>query len=492
MKNSKNRTPAVVRETENNRALAIVRVSTVEQAHEERFSIPHQRTHINEECRHRGFDLVHYFEFVQSGAKVLSDSSKERAEILRFIKEYDIRVVIVHELDRLARSMLDTLLFVDELEKLGVTFISIHDGFDTSTAQGKLQMQILSAFAEYFRKQLASKVMGGMVERAKEGKYLGRRPIGYGFGENGYVVIREEAKIVQMMADMYLEKNMGLRAIADHLNRMGIKSIRGHIWSHHSVFHVLDNEVYTGVFVWDQIRVENAHEPILDRVTWERIQARRRRKREVGGRAQNSFYLLSGLLRCGICKKGPLVGRQRQKDGYHHRYYTCNEYASKGTKACPGKYVRADVLEDLVLERVKELVALEGEESNMEIIPSDISLLKEELALMERELEKLAVMLVRAAEAYERGDYERDFFKKRKESINTAKAQLEIEIKGLKAKISGHFTQEELERRMKNRTENARAVMGESDPVKMKTQLQSLIDHIEVKDAEDFTIFYRG
>lgn len=481
-----------MKSTGGNRALAIVRVSTIEQAHEERYSIPHQRTHITEECRHRGLDLVHFFEFVQSGAKVLSDSGKEKAGVINFIKEYDINHVIVHELDRLARSMLDTLLFVDELNKLGVTFISIHDGFDTSTPQGQLQMHILAAFAEYFRKQLASKVMGGMVERAKEGKPLGRRPIGYGIGEKGFEIIPEEAKVVEMMADMYLIKNMGLRAIADHLNRMGIRSIRGQAWTHHSVYHVLENEVYTGTFTWDNIRVENAHEPILDRETWERIQARRQRKREVGGRAQNAFYLLSGLLRCGLCKDGPLVGRFRHKDGYHHRYYTCNTYASKGTGACPGKYVRADVLEGHVMDRIKELAASETDEPNMEIIPADISLLKEELGLKERELDKLKVMLVRAAEAYERGDYELDFFTQRKQNISALKSQLEEEIKGLRSKINGSFTQEELERRMKNRSLNARAVMEESDPVKVKMLLQSLIDHIEVRDADNFTIYYRG
>jgi len=74
----------------NSRAIAIVRVSTAEQAQEERFSIPHQKSHILEECRHRNLDLVHFFEFVQSGAKVLSDSSNERGEIINFLQDHNI------------------------------------------------------------------------------------------------------------------------------------------------------------------------------------------------------------------------------------------------------------------------------------------------------------------------------------------------------------------------------------------------------------------
>ncbi|WP_375167419.1 recombinase family protein [Desulfofundulus thermocisternus] len=72
--------------------------------------------------------------------RVLSNTSKERQQILKFIRDHGISVVIVHELDRLARSMPDTLLFVNKLDKLGVTFISIHDGFDTSTPQGQLHL----------------------------------------------------------------------------------------------------------------------------------------------------------------------------------------------------------------------------------------------------------------------------------------------------------------------------------------------------------------
>lgn len=487
-----NRTLAVVRKSENNRALAIVRVSTIEQAHEERFSIPHQRTHITEECRHRGFDLVHYCEFVQSGAKVLSDSSKERAEILRFIKEYDIRVVIVHELDRLARSMLDTLLFVDELNKLGVNFISIHDGFDTSTPQGQLQMHILAAFAEYFRKQLASKVMGGMVERAKEGKHLGRRPFGYGFGEAGYVIVEEEAHIVRMIYDMYLNQNLGLRAIADRLNGMGIKSPRGIPWSHQTTQAILDNETYTGTFIWGDIRVEECHSPIIDRAIWEKVQSRRRRKKELGGRAQSSFYLLSGLLHCGVCGGATMVGRYAKKGKYRYRYYTCNNYASRGTTICTNGYVRSDELEKTVLDDIRELAEIGTLEIEKNLIPSDIDILREELRLKEKELEKTKIMLIRAAEAYERGDYDLDFFSRRKVEILGVQAEVEKDIKGIKARISGHFTPEELERRSLARAENAKAVLQEKEPLKMKAILQLLIDHVEVRNAENVTIYYRG
>lgn len=178
-------------------AIAIVRVSTSEQAMDERFSLPHQKKHIQDECERKGFTLVKTFEFVQSGARVMKAASKEREQILKYIEKNHVDAVVVHELDRLARNILDALLFVDELNRRKVVFVSVHDGFDTSTAQGQLQMQILAAFAEYFLKQLSAKVLGGMIERARQGKPMGRIPYGYRIGPEGFEINEEQAQVVR-------------------------------------------------------------------------------------------------------------------------------------------------------------------------------------------------------------------------------------------------------------------------------------------------------
>jgi DNA invertase Pin-like site-specific DNA recombinase len=474
------------------RAVAIIRVSTAEQALEERYSIPHQRSHIAQECGTRGLVLAHHFEFVQSGAKVLSGNSKEKEMVLQYIKDHDISVIIVHELDRLARSMLDTLLFVDQLNNLGVTFISIHDGFDTGTPQGQLQMHILAAFAEYFRKQLASKVLGGMIERAREGRHMGRRPYGYAPGEKGYAIRSDEARIVEMIFNMYLEKNMGLRTIAEHLNGMGVKTQNGLNWSHNTVKDILTNEVYTGTFIWRDIRVESSHPAIISRAAWEKALVRRQRKKELGGRAQNSFFLLSGLLKCSKCNGTALAGRTARKGKKTYRYYTCNNYASRGPKTCHSGYYRADELEKMVLEDIREMVADSAAAINIECIPSGVGICKDALVLKEKELDSLKGMLVRAAEAYERGDYEPEFFSRRKENITARHREVEGEIMALRAQIDSQLSQEEIMALMQARTQSHGNILSERNPAKIKALLQVLIDRIEVRAMNDVTIFYRG
>jgi len=472
------------------RALAIVRVSTAEQAQEERYSIPHQRTHIQEECRHRGLDLVHICEFVQKGDKVLSSSSKERAEVLQYMRDYSVDFVIVHELDRLARSMLDTLLFVADMDKLNVAFISIHDGFDTSTPQGKLQMHILAAFAEYFRKQLASKVLGGMIERAKEGKPMGRRPLGYNIGPEGFTINKDEAKIIRLIFKWYIDENLGLRGVADRLNSMGVKSLRGNSWSHVSVREIIENEVYTGTFTWGDIRVENNHPAIIDRSIWEKAQARRRRKKELGGRAQNSVFLLSGLARCGCCGESTMVGRTARKGKYTYRYYTCNNYASKGTQVCSSGYVRADKVEKDVLAKVEEF-SREGLTIKQDLVPADITLIKEQVELNKKELAVLNNQLTRAAEAYERGVYDLNWYITRKRNIEAEISDIMKEIASLGKRAKGYLPQKEIAKRIRDKKKIAKEALEESDAIKVKARLQEVIDRIEIKSENEINVFIR-
>jgi site-specific DNA recombinase len=472
------------------RAIGIVRVSTAEQANEERFSIPHQKNHIHEECQRRGLNLVYIFEFVQSGAKVLSSSGHERAEILTYIKNFNVSVVVVHELDRLARSMLDTLLFVDELNKMHVAFISIHDGFDTSTAQGQLQMHILAAFAEYFRKQLASKVVGGMLERARQGKPLGKIPFGYEMDDSGLKIIPEEAQIVKLIFQWYLEENIGMRGIACRLNSMSIGTKRNNLWSHVTVRTVLENEIYTGTFTWQSIRVENAHPAIIDKTTYHLAQKRRHRKKALGGQSQNSSYLLSGLLRCARCGAS-MTGHSQKKNHIRYRYYTCQSYASKGLSACKAGSVNARVIEEKVLADLDSLVNSINIIIPREFVVLDTTHLKKELQLKENQLLKNKMMLQRAAAAYETGEYDLELFRTRKNDLLIRKVEILGEIETLRKKLKSRSSGSNIAQKLHNRLKAAGMLLTQTELPKAKARLQEIIHQIDVVNINHLIIYYR-
>lgn len=86
--------------------------------------------------------------------------------------EYDR--VVTYKLDRWARSSTELILDIKELLDKGVTFISISDNLDFSTAAGKLHFQILSAFAEFERELIRERTIEGLKRAKAQGKVAGR------------------------------------------------------------------------------------------------------------------------------------------------------------------------------------------------------------------------------------------------------------------------------------------------------------------------------
>jgi putative DNA-invertase from lambdoid prophage Rac len=97
-----------------------------------------------------------------------------KQELLNRLRKKDYDAIIVYKLDRYARSSAELILEVKELIEKGVSFISISDNLDFSTASGKLHFQILSAFAEFERELIRERTIEGLRRTKQQGKVLGR------------------------------------------------------------------------------------------------------------------------------------------------------------------------------------------------------------------------------------------------------------------------------------------------------------------------------
>ena len=88
--------------------------------------------------------------------------------------------MLVWKLDRISRNLLDFAAMYDELKRLGVTFVSKNEQFDTSSAMGEAMLKIILVFAELERKMTAERVTAVMISRAGNGQWNGGRiPFGY-------------------------------------------------------------------------------------------------------------------------------------------------------------------------------------------------------------------------------------------------------------------------------------------------------------------------
>ena len=113
-------------------------------------------------------------EFVDRGVSGAKSSRPALNELLRDAKRRRVDVVVCWRLDRLGRNLRHLILLLDELQALGVAFVSLAEGIDATTPAGRLQMHVLGAIAEFERSRISERVKAGLVRAKAQGRTLGR------------------------------------------------------------------------------------------------------------------------------------------------------------------------------------------------------------------------------------------------------------------------------------------------------------------------------
>ena len=147
------------------RAAIYARVSTLDQEPE------NQLAELRQYTAARGWTAAEYVDHGVSGAKerrpaldrVISDARRRRFDVL-----------VCWRLDRLGRNLKHLVTLLDDLQALGVAFVSLGEGIDCTTPAGRLQLHILAALAEFERARIAERVRAGLARARKQGKKLGR------------------------------------------------------------------------------------------------------------------------------------------------------------------------------------------------------------------------------------------------------------------------------------------------------------------------------
>jgi DNA invertase Pin-like site-specific DNA recombinase len=119
----------------------------------------------------RGWDAR---EFVDHG---ISGSKERRPALDQMVADAKRRrfdAVVVWRLDRLGRNLKHLITLIDELQALGIAFVSLGEGIDATTPAGKLQLHILAAIAEFERARIQERVRAGLARARAHGKRLGR------------------------------------------------------------------------------------------------------------------------------------------------------------------------------------------------------------------------------------------------------------------------------------------------------------------------------
>ncbi len=147
------------------RAAVYARVSTVDQEPE------NQLQELRQYVQARSWTAQEYVDHGVSGTK---DHRPALDRLVADARRRKVDTVVVWRLDRLGRSLTHLVTLLDELQALGVGFVSLGEGIDLQTPAGRLQLHILAALSEFERARVVERVQAGLQRAKRQGRTLGR------------------------------------------------------------------------------------------------------------------------------------------------------------------------------------------------------------------------------------------------------------------------------------------------------------------------------
>lgn len=264
-----------------------------------------------------------------------SAKNLKRPALQRMMADMENRlfdIVVFWRLDRLTRSVKDKSVIFEMFEKYNVDFKSIKEDYDTTTAAGRMVLNIMVSIAQGERETIGERVYMGQEQKSLSGLRNGAvAPMGYDLVD-GKIVPNSDADFVRRLFSMY-QANMGIQAIATQLGKEGKRmNVR-------TIHYILNNPQYCGKNRWNHrskgkrthkdIINEGSHEPLITEEEFNRVQQILgiRKKR---GKAATSDYPFTGILKCGRCGNS-MVGSSRQQKTQRYKFYRCSGRVNYGS-----------------------------------------------------------------------------------------------------------------------------------------------------------------
>lgn len=332
--------------------VAYLRVST--DAQTEKYGLDIQKEKIVEYCEKYGVTISEwYVDGGYSGAKL------ERPEIERLLADAEkgeINTVYVYKLDRMSRDTIDTLTILYKvLPKYDVKIVSMTEVLKFDNPMDKVMVTMNAAMNQYEREVIYMRTRAGMVERVKQGLWMGggRVPYGYRYDRNDGILhpVEEQAERVREMYHLYVSGYS-----CDKIARiMGMSSDV-------IVKNIIARKSNIGLIEYNGVVYKGLHEPIVDKEIFNEAQ------RQMAKRSTNSYvaadHILTGLCWCGICG-----ARMRyQKWGKYckmvcYSRYCSNKVYMRRSDNCTNGRLNAEPIEQEIASQFK-MFAIDLSETN--------------------------------------------------------------------------------------------------------------------------------
>ena len=363
-------------------------------------------------------------------------------ELVDLVETGKVKTVIVKDMSRLGRDYLKVGFYTEVMfPEKGVRFIAINNGIDSDNQQDSDFTPFLNIINEWYAKDTSKKIRAVMKSKGESGGYLTTIPP-YGYMKDSdsrkrWIVDEEAAQVVHRIFALCLD-GYGPAQIARMLKEdrvlcpsaywtsqgRKINSVvpeDSYKWSSSAVANILERKEYLGHTInfkthrasykskkmvnnpADKHMVfENTHEAIIDAEAWEKVQELRKHKRRPARTGKTNMF--SGIVHCADCgaKLYYCTGKHLEAGQEH---FVCSTFRKKGKEACSAHFIRAVILEAMVLwhmQYVTDFVAHYEDEFRRRMDTKHSSDLKKEIALKRKQISQAERRIVELSAIFKR------------------------------------------------------------------------------------------
>lgn len=376
--------------------------------------------------------------YVDDGFSAKSMKRPALQEMLADIRSKNIDLVVIWRLDRLTRRAIDGLNMVHEIfSKYGVSFVTIMEKHDLSTAQGRWMFTVSLANAQNERELIGERVTFGQAKKASKGRRVSLGSI-YGYDViNGKLQINEsEAAIVREIYRLYVYESWGYGKIASFLNGPEGAPAKKTVWWASTVKGILMNVTYTGINSWtpkhqEAVEEKGEHEAIVAEDLFNIAQSQRTRRSNLEMSRSSFNYPFSSIVKCGDCGSSyTAYYTKKPKDKLAYCNYRCQ---NKKSGLCRASDIGGIKLEKLFFEYFKNL-EFEMDEYEPTASKEEINGSEKERKRLEKEIAKIEARKSNFLDLLGDGTISRGDYKTKIDEANISLAQLNERIKNFAIK----------------------------------------------------------
>ena len=453
------------------RAGLYVRLSREDGDRAESESVASQKALLSRFAEERNLPFEFYIDDGWSGTDFDRPSFRR---MIADVTSKKINCVVVKDLSRFGRNYVESGKYLETVFPLfHVRFIAVNDGIDSEENPQSMNTVLVSfknILNDEYCRDISVKVRSALDIRRKQGKFIGSfAAYGYRKDENDHnrlVVDETAAEIVREIYRKFLS-GYSVLGIARELNGRGVPNpsvYRGGggnnsgLWADSTVRRILTSEVYIGNLVQKKneivsykihvsrgvseerrIRAEHTHEAIISEEDFNRVKSLLGRDTRTSPKS-GTLSLFAGFLKCADC--GRAMQKRTVKQPYKtYDYYVCSTYKKMHSTLCSKHAIRADALEEAVLEALNGYIAIAV---NFERVKEQIGKtardgvrerLNSELSAKTRERERVRGLLIDLYPDYKNGLLSREQYFALKEKYELRAEKIDAETEVLRAEI---------------------------------------------------------